>query len=371
MDEKDQLELKINAPIQGHFFQSTLFLGTDGDSAQKVDKKTEPFAGAAARDWSKILSKLPLVTESIIDDHLIYKSSTMPDKKISQAYKHKEKGYKLFKEGYVGKLFVKANVNIRDEVQFLVKAKVTASMKQQQYNVYVHLLQENGEVSFANCNCKSGKGGCCKHVAAVLYTLWDYSKLGLKVVPDDLTCTQVAQKWSVPAQGAKQTSNAVYFEELTFEKADFKRDQSCSRKKALVKGIRKHFCATPEFAKEVKSDEIKDLAAALKGSGKCHLLVAALEGNNFKPCNTFQTSCRPLKIVKTNKMYQEDDPDNISDLSLRQIGFFTKFAGYTPLLGGRLLSAQCEQYFKKHLLLDLMKSEEIEHETKHQRGSKE
>eukprot|EP00794_Sanderia_malayensis_P008562 gene8562-9478_t len=162
---------------------------------------------------------------------------------------------------------------------------------------------------------------------------------GLKVVPDDLTCTQVAQKWSVPAQGAKQTSNAVYFEELTFEKADFKRDQSCSRKKALVKGIRKDFCATPEFAKEVKSDEIKDLAAALKGSGKCHLLVAALEGNDFKPCNTFQTSCRPLKIAKTNKMYQEDDPDNISDFSLRQIGFFNKFAGYTPLLGGRLMSA--------------------------------
>ncbi len=146
----------------------------------------------------------------------------MPDKKYAQAYRHKQKGYRLFKEGYVQKLFVKANVKIRDSAKFLIIARVAASMKQQLYNVYVHLLQQNGEVVFANCNCKSGKGGCCKHVAATLYTLWDYSKLGLKVVPDDLTCTQVAQKWHVPTQAARQSIKAVCFEDLSFEKADFK-----------------------------------------------------------------------------------------------------------------------------------------------------
>ena len=187
----------------------------------------------------------------MIDSHMIFNAQTMPDKKNAQAYRHKQKGYRLFKEGYVRKVFVKAHVFIGDSERLLVKAEVAASMKQQLYKVYVHLHQQNGTVSYASCNCKSGKGGCCKHVAGALYTIWDYSNLGLKLVPEDLTCTQVAQKWHVPSKGARQAVNAVYFHELDFEKADFKRDQSGSRKRAIVSGASKGYCATPEFAKQV------------------------------------------------------------------------------------------------------------------------
>ena len=45
---------------------------------------------------------------------------------------------------------------------------------------------------------KSGAGGCCKHVAAALYQLVDYTELDLKEVPDDKTCTYIFQKWHVP-----------------------------------------------------------------------------------------------------------------------------------------------------------------------------
>ena len=51
---------------------------------------------------------------------------------------------------------------------FLVKCNVVASMKKVQYNVYVHLCQEGGEVFYAKCDCKAGAGGCCMHVAAAL-----------------------------------------------------------------------------------------------------------------------------------------------------------------------------------------------------------
>lgn len=74
---------------------------------------------------------------------------------------------------------------------FLVKANVSASMKQQNYLVYCHLDQLSGKVAFSKCNCKSVQGGCCKHVAALLYLLLDYKNLELKEVPDDVTCTQV------------------------------------------------------------------------------------------------------------------------------------------------------------------------------------
>lgn len=64
---------------------------------------------------------------------------------------------------------MKANAKIGDSEMFLVKAKITASIKQQLYIVYVHLVQQIGTATYARSNCKSGKGGCCMHVAVKLY----------------------------------------------------------------------------------------------------------------------------------------------------------------------------------------------------------
>jgi uncharacterized Zn finger protein len=47
-------------------------------------------------------------------------------------------------------------------------------MKKQTYIVNVHLNQESGEVTYGSCSCKAGKGGHCKHVAAVLFQIIDY-----------------------------------------------------------------------------------------------------------------------------------------------------------------------------------------------------
>ena len=67
-------------------------------------------------------------------------------------------------------------------------------MKNMKYSVYCHVYQQTGEVIHANCACKAGKVACCKHVAAVMYNLLDFSNPSLNVVPDDVTCTQVLQK---------------------------------------------------------------------------------------------------------------------------------------------------------------------------------
>ena len=70
--------------------------------------------------------------------------------------------------------------------------------EEKNYVAYVHLKQDTGEVAYANCNCKAGKGGCCKHVVALLFQLLEYIQLDSKVIPDDLTCTQLLQQWHVP-----------------------------------------------------------------------------------------------------------------------------------------------------------------------------
>ena len=103
-------------------------------------------------------------------------SSVMMDKegKALKAYRNKKHGYKLWKEGYIRYIIVKPNV-MGNRLLFLVKAKVCASMNNIQYDVHVHPEQENGDAVYAKCSCKAGKRGCCKHVAALLYTLVDYS----------------------------------------------------------------------------------------------------------------------------------------------------------------------------------------------------
>ena len=84
---------------------------------------------------------------------------------------------------------------------FLVKWLVSASIKNTHYQVYVHLCQVSGDILYGKCTCKAGCGGCCKHVGAALYQLVEYWLRGIKVVPDDKTCTDSLQQWHVQGEG--------------------------------------------------------------------------------------------------------------------------------------------------------------------------
>ena len=163
-------------------------------------------------------------------------------------------------------------------------------MKSIRYTVYVHLNMDSSAVTHAKCNCKAGQGGCYKHVAAVLYNILDFSNLNLRYVPEEVTCTQVLQKWNVPTR--KITSkDAVKFSDLEFQKANFEKDRGNKRRKSMVTGNREGFCATPPYARQLKSSEIEKFANALHRAGKATLLVQTLTGNNFEPCDRFVTSC--------------------------------------------------------------------------------
>ena len=72
---------------------------------------------------------MPRFNESMIDDKLIANNETMTNVIAPKAYCNKIHGYKLWKEGYVNKVKVKANVSALDQQLFLVKAKAYVSMK--------------------------------------------------------------------------------------------------------------------------------------------------------------------------------------------------------------------------------------------------
>jgi hypothetical protein len=143
------------------------------------------------------LKLLPPFTYNKLQKHL-----GLGSQQNSTGTKKDEKlGYRLFKEGYVSNVQAKPNIpNSGSGKSFILKATVHASMKKVSYVVYVHLNQVNGDVVHGHCSCKAGKGGQCKHVAAMLYQIIDYVQLEVSEVPDVLSCTQVLQQWNVPSR---------------------------------------------------------------------------------------------------------------------------------------------------------------------------
>ena len=149
-------------------------------------------------------------------------------------------------------------------------------MKKAHYTVlrsYVHLHQDSGKVSCASCTCAAGKGGCCKHVAALLFQILDYIQLELTEVPDDLTCTQLLQQWHVPNTSEKPDT-AVLFDQVKISKPTSKTE--------------KHYLAdcnnpAPAFAKHVNVEDLRKLQGGLETIGTCDYLQGLLVSNNCEP----------------------------------------------------------------------------------------
>ena len=83
--------------------------------------------------------------------------------------KHKEEGYRLFpmtKSGWLG--FHLFSYSSHCLFRGIVKPFSTTTGI---YSIVVALSKISGYVLGAQCSCKAGAGGCCKHVAALLYNI--------------------------------------------------------------------------------------------------------------------------------------------------------------------------------------------------------
>ena len=69
-------------------------------------------------------------------------------------------------------------------------------------NESAHVLQVKVDTTSKSisgkCSCVAGAGGFCHHVIGMLFYLAHCKQLGFKSLPDDLTCTSIPQRWSVP-----------------------------------------------------------------------------------------------------------------------------------------------------------------------------
>ena len=127
----------------------------------------------------------------------------------------------------------------------------------------------------------SWKGGCCKHVAALLFQILNFLQLEVNKVPDDLTCTQLLQQWHVPA--SEYTKSAVLFDHVKFTKAT-------AKKRSYTTSQLTENNPAPAFAKSVTENNIKKLKDGLKTANTCNYFESLLDSNNCQPFdyNTFQ-----------------------------------------------------------------------------------
>ena len=117
------------------------------------------------------------------------------------------------------------------------------------------------------------------------------------VTERDLTCTQVGQKWHVPADAGNQFPKALKFQELVFEKAEGGK----KRKRPLVTGNRESYCATTPHATERNAKELQNLVENSRLARKATLFCEAVESNEFVPCSLYETSCsKVIEIIHAN-----------------------------------------------------------------------
>ena len=66
------------------------------------------------------------------------------------------------------------------------------------YAVLASYSKASGYVVDAQCNCKAGAGGCCKHITALLFNILNYVELALSNIPKNKICTDMPHQWNQP-----------------------------------------------------------------------------------------------------------------------------------------------------------------------------
>ena len=253
--------------------------------------------------WTKDLNGLPTFTYELLTKHLSIENAAVGSQK------HKKLGYQMFKDKYIGKVEVKANVVKGKMSCFLVKGCVNAAMKSNTYTVYVHLNQANGEVVYSNCTCAAGKGGRCKHIVALLFQIIEYKQLDLTEIPDHLTCTQLLQQWHVPRKD--ESDEPVLYENISFNKAIYEKDAQGKKRKNSFRDL--EFDPTPEFARTIKKNDIKKLSDSLNSSDPNNYLGKLLESNECQPVHFSSVH----EDLPSKKRHTESMNLNINDSSVR------------------------------------------------------
>ncbi|PFX14395.1 Receptor-type tyrosine-protein phosphatase F [Stylophora pistillata] len=114
--------------------------------------------------------------------------------KLKSGCQNTVKAYKFFAEPYLHEIKVSYTTDYVART-----AKCFRSMKKTEspHNISANIELKDKSLS-GKCSCVAGIDGYCLHIIALFFYLAHCKQLGLRSLPDDLTCTSMKQRWSVP-----------------------------------------------------------------------------------------------------------------------------------------------------------------------------
>ena len=297
--------------------------------------------------YTTSLQDVPIVDESDIYQYFLIRS----EYNDASAAKHKDGGWNMFRSQKVLKIELKFcdNVNLITLHAVIEKSYdrgVITGVTKKKYDVYVILEKHSGTVLGGKCDCKAPHG-FCKHVAAALYSLFEYQRRGSDFLPVERTRTSQTQKWHQPGV---QAATCLKFDQLDF--SAFNLDRDISQEKKEQKDY-KSYLSCPQGMNCLSRDKVEKLSDSLKAMGRAHHLVAALESNDYEPVRKqrkvnvkFSDTQQPLDQVPA---YHAEHAALEDDINL----------DYT-------LTDRCHSFYSSHVLVDKKMALEISMATKGQ-----
>ena len=171
-----------------------------------------------------------LEVESMMEDSDVCVGQQPPPRKF-RSFRGLDKGYRFFRDGHVQKIRLSPVLRSENDGDHVyVTCTVLPSMRKDRlYDVRVCCtVPANSSVSphvrAAYCVCPAGLAGSCNHIAALLYALEDFVRLGLREEASK-TCTEKLQAWNRPRARKVKPSriSEVFLKKEEYSKRETKR----------------------------------------------------------------------------------------------------------------------------------------------------
>lgn len=193
------------------------------------------------------LAGYPSIQYPDIVNYLVLQTSWVTGSQM-KAYKSME-GYNFFVSGWVNTILTKP---VAGTNKVVVTARVNHSQRARDTPLKTWLLVErDGNVCVAHCNCMAGLCEACSHVGAVLFAI----EAGVRM-RDSVTCTQEKSKWVMPGYVKDIPYQPV--SEIDFSSAKQKHSRLSDEEPKNVKKMR---ARVEEPSAEVQKDFFKALSS--------------------------------------------------------------------------------------------------------------
>lgn len=210
------------------------------------------------------------------------------------AKKHWASGYNMFKADKVHGVLIHPG-----EKSVIIKAGVEASFTlSRTYSAHVE-IEHDGSVKTGHCDCKAGRGGVCKHVAALLWFLLDVVRAGHLYLPDSASCTERPRGWG-PGKRVKRGATGS-FSDLRFQKHSPGKAAKPARKPAVKAG-----------RVTVTALSLKTLTGRLQQNGMSRMMCDIISEASYQP----ELSRSLVSITEESQPHISEEEPCAADLRL-------------------------------------------------------